>query len=89
MDWPVIIMVAAFVILLMMNVPIAISIGLATLRIAPELGVASLLLISSTPGIVVGHAKGGWWGCVLGAVVGSVLGYLVVLFLLATALQPA
>ena len=38
MDWPVIIMVAAFIVLLMMNVPIAISIGLATLLMFAAVG---------------------------------------------------
>ncbi len=44
MDWPVIIMVAAFVILLMMNVPIAISIGLATLLMFAAVGTSSPLM---------------------------------------------
>ncbi len=44
MDWPVIIMVAAFVILLMMNVPIAISIGLATLLMFVTTGTSSPLM---------------------------------------------
>ena len=44
MDWPVIIMVAAFVILLMMNVPIAISIGLATLLMFVTAGTSSPLM---------------------------------------------
>jgi len=48
MEWPIIIMVTAFVVLLMMNVPIAISIGLASLLMFATAGThAPLMTIGS------------------------------------------
>ncbi len=44
MDWPIFVMVAAFVVLLMMNVPIAISIGLATLLMFTAAGTEAPLM---------------------------------------------